>query len=130
VYNIDIPQPGAKESMTEETEKSALGHVPKKKRKAPEKIWKTARSLKPGKWLMDALVEAPNSEMFTVVRDSYRFTEPAFTVTHEEWETYMRNQQNFGDIDGAGYAEDEPAFDEPAEWQKSNDAQLRRLKIN
>jgi hypothetical protein len=63
------------------TETTALGHKIKKTRKAPNKVWSTARSLKPGVWL-SFVCALP----FTTIRDAWKFRLPVTQVTPEEWE--------------------------------------------
>jgi hypothetical protein len=76
--------------MTEETEKSALGHIPPKKRTVKPSLPKTAMSLKPGAQLLDLLTLPNPTERVLAIRDAWKFNapdeqgRPQFPVTQSE----------------------------------------------
>jgi hypothetical protein len=79
--------------MTEETEMSALGHTPKKRKTPPKTMWKAAPSLKPGKQLMDRLAAFSSDENAIAIRDAWKSKLIIRYATEEEWE--RRNDIEF-----------------------------------
>jgi hypothetical protein len=57
-------------------EKSALGHVEKKKRKVKLSLPKTAMSLKPGLQLMDLLLLPNQTERVLAIQNAWKFRFP------------------------------------------------------
>jgi hypothetical protein len=66
----------SKESMTDTPEKSALGHIPPKKRTVKPSLPKTAMSLKPGMQLMDLLTLPKPTERVLAIQDAWKFRFP------------------------------------------------------
>lgn len=76
-----LPEVRLQETMTDEIEKSALGHVAPKKRKVKLSLPKTAMSLKPGMQLMDLLLLPNKTERVLAIQDAWKFR---FPVTQAE----------------------------------------------
>jgi hypothetical protein len=92
------------------TETTALGHKIKKTRKVPNKVWSTARSLKPGVWLSFVCALPSTPENFTTIRDAWKFRLPVTQVTPEEWER-LKTFSYFSEIgipDGTDLPEGDP----------------------
>jgi hypothetical protein len=79
------------------TETTALGHKIKKTRKAPNKVWSTARSLKPGVWLSHVCSLPSTPENFTAIRDAWKFRLPVTQVTPDEWER-LKTFSHFSEV--------------------------------
>jgi hypothetical protein len=62
--------------VSEYPEKSALGHIEKKKRKVKLSLPKTAMSLKPGLQLMDLLLLPKPTERVLAIQDVWKFRFP------------------------------------------------------
>jgi hypothetical protein len=74
--------------VSEYPEKSALGHIEKKKRKVKLSLPKTAMSLKPGLQLMDLLLLPKQTERVQAIQAAWKFNpidpfsgNPLFKVT-------------------------------------------------
>jgi hypothetical protein len=124
-------------------EKTALGHVVKKKRVAKPKLWQTARSCKPGSWLCNAMAEPVHAEEFVALLNQWRFHEPVRVATQEEWDAWTAQPVNFGDLfdveghlDESGYTkyvEDSRGLSPAAAedlWEVRNTAAHRALRLN
>lgn len=96
------------------------------KRKAPNKIWSTARSLKPGEWLCYALAHPQPAASFLAIRDAWKPKFKPTLVTQAQWDHLILHHSHFSECNSVLYAPEAVEFEEAIEAEYKEDLDSRQ----